>query len=222
MKIVDNNLDGVSVILSTTESIEKVPDNYQKLVSEPLRSAFEDPQAFIEESIVRCKISSVKKFLKTLRNHEGCDLEVHQDKNFECQLAGLRFWLNQDFGILVAPSNGRINPHLPAPLKHLYEEFDSIHWSEYGESGGFYNCNHAPLSDIFTDFEPSDEDYDDLYVWGDCLSGHPLVWSSSNISGWFMIHRFEVVEMGTIDDGISYIFNELANGQEPDPYSKFC
>ena len=41
-------------------------------------------------------------------------------------------------------------------------------------------------------------------------------------SGWFMIHRFEVVEMGTIDDGISYIFNELANGHEPDPYSKFC
>ena len=216
MRIVENHMDGNSVFCSLGESLDGITQPHSALLSDDMRQAFASPKKFIDHAIASCGLVSVKEFLESLSGFEKCELEIHIDKDGEDSLVGLRFWMSDDFSVLLGPPT-KSDGQLPDSLRQIYEVLGFVHWHEYGEAGGIFGSNHPSINDIFHDVDPEDEGYDDLFGWGTSTSGHTLVWSSSNIAGWFLIHRLEVIEVGTIKETVNSIFKNLTERKIPEP-----
>ena len=98
--------------------------------------------------------------------------------------------------------------HSVDAFSHLYSLVDSVHWAEYGWSGGIHR---------FADIEDTES-----FEWGRTTCGDSLCCDREGNASFSSHECDKSYSLGSADEGIDWIFKLLLRGMIPEfDYSRF-
>lgn len=219
MRIEQNEMSGVSVILTAGDSLDLVPETHQDLLDDTVRAAFCDPVAWYRELAQRCPFSEMATWLNESMAESRWELHLN--------VAGWGNWGQASFiarAEHVCPAwltprgtdDEDLSDYLD-PLRDFYSLIDSVDWGGFGKSGGLDGPgSFTPLSALRCEWTGANFDPAEALIWGGSSAGHHLLALLDGRAGWAHAEHHEVRLTGSITDLVQWLFAELRAGRAPE------
>ncbi len=117
--IVNNDGGGTTVRLAEGDSIDDVPKSHQKLISGPIRVAFQDPHTYFSHLVANAPVPAMKRWLRSVLDENDWQLNLHQGDPEEWTSAGFCWWSDTVRSAEVAPPD-EVRPKSRLPVLDDY------------------------------------------------------------------------------------------------------
>ncbi|MDX1943786.1 MAG: hypothetical protein SFU86_00140 [Pirellulaceae bacterium] len=223
MKLYPNQAGGQTVELSTGDDLDEVPESHRDLVSDTLRQAFADPPTWFREIAERSTIPELSQWLTALIANAQWRLLLHEGFMYDRSTLAAFCWHSTTVtSAMVSLPATYLSPRLPEGLRGFHSLVDSVHWDAFGYAGGVLGSqSHIPLTAF--DSRPKKKGFNpqQCVVWGNSSCGDLLIYTQAGKAGFLSHESGKVQSLGTIDEAIRWVFQQLLANQTPEfDYSK--
>ncbi|MDA1016001.1 MAG: hypothetical protein O3A00_16285 [Planctomycetota bacterium] len=120
-------------------------------------------------------------------------------------------------GAVVAPPLDPNPAHEIDEFAHYYSLVDVVHWDEFACAGGLFGFGVPfPVTDYGFESQSKAFPSNTTYVWGNSSCGDVLVYTADGQLGYLSHENDAANSLGTIDEGINWVFGELLNNRTPE------
>ena len=214
----ENMCGGTSIILSANDTLDNVPDSHKDIITPEIRLAFDDPIAYFRAVANRCRFPKMRDWLNAVTETGKWQLMLEEGFMMDrCTQGGYFLWSESVAGAVVAPPIDLNPTHDIDAFAHYYSLVDIIHWDDFACAGGLFGFG-APCHIVDYGIESQAKSFpsDKTFVWGNSLCGDTLVYNSDGQLGFLSHETGTAYTLGTIDEGVNWVFDELLNGRTPE------
>lgn len=214
----DNMGGGTSIILTANDTLDDVPDSHKDIITPEIRRAFDDPIAYFRAVANRCRFPKMAEWFNAVTETGKWQLMLEEGFMMDrCTQGGFFLWSESVATAIVAPPIDLNPSHDIDALAHYYSLVDIIHWSDFGCAGGLFGFG-APFPVDGYGIESQTESFpsDTTLVWGNSPCGDILIYNPDGQLGFLSHETGTAYSLGTIDEGINWVFNEFLNGHTPE------
>lgn len=218
MKSHDNMGGGTSLFLLAGDSLDAVPDSHKDIVTPEIRRAFDDPIAYFRTAADQCRFSKMAEWLRAVTQSGRWQLVLAEGWMMDrCTQGGFFLWSPSVRSAVIAPPAHSDFHHFIDEFAHYYSLVDSIQWEDFACAGGLLGNGQPSLVRDYgiesrtTAFPP-----DRSYVWGSSGCGDVIAYTTDDRLGLISHETGKAYFLGSIQEGIDWVFSELLNGRTPE------
>lgn len=215
--IVDNEGGGTTVRLTKGDSLDDVPGAYQRLITEPIRKAFEDPLGYFSSLAAEAPVPAMKRWLQAVLCGKDWELHLHQGSPEERTSAGYCWWSDSVRSAEVAPPDQVRGKMLLPILDSYFSIVDHVQWLPFGCAGGLSGCGeHTPLTTFPCEYHGAEIDPEKTFVLGWSPGGNMLIYTTDDRGGWVCHENGKVHLLGSVADTLEWVYSQLLADECPD------
>jgi hypothetical protein len=211
-----NDFDGIDVYISEGDSLSDVPNSHAALITPEVRKAFEDPRGYFQSLARSASLPAFRRYLLELTTYEW-QLVLSTST---CHAPAANFgwavesWATPHF-LFMEPGITELEEQVHPEFAQLFAKVRSIAWSGYDSPGELERPAHDPIgrrilceSDTFPAATSK--------IFGHMSSGDALVYNEQGEAGFLSHECGAAYRLGTVREALSWLFDELRQGREPD------
>lgn len=214
----ENMGGGTSYILTADDSLAAVPDSHQDIISPEIRIAFTDPIAYFRAAADRCRFPKMAEWLYAVTEIGKWRLVLEEGFMMDRSTQGGFFLISTKVTCAVISPPETPNPsHDLEAFAHYYSLVDSIHWGGFAFSGGLFGYGQ-PFTVAHFGVKSKSKAFaaKKTFVWGNTECGDVLVYNSEGQLGFLSHENGSAYSLGTIDEGINWVFDEFLHERTPE------
>lgn len=215
MLIRPNDYRGTTLILATGDDLDAVPDSHRDLVTAAIRDAFADPKSHFGQIAAKTSLRNLRDYLSTFIDEGNWALILADIYMRQRATISAFQWSHPSMsGCLFAPAS---SAPVDSRFAALYTDFDLVHWSAIGYSGGILPAHeHIPLPVYGCSSTNARFPAESSTVFATSPGGDAMIYNSQGDAGYLSHETGDSYVIGTIPEMLDWVFGKLMHDQLPE------
>ncbi|MCE9529213.1 MAG: hypothetical protein K8R36_24460 [Planctomycetales bacterium] len=218
MRSQQNMAGGISLILDDRDSLDVVPDSHQDIITLEILHAFKNPLQYFGAIADRCEFPQMAGWLRAVTKGNKWKLVLEEGFMMERSTrGGFHWWSDAVTSAFVSLAAEPNRPHPMSAFTHYYSLVGVVHWDNFGCAGGLLGTNeHITLKNYGAPCHDKSFPASQTRVWGNSSCGDMLIYSEAGTAGYLSHENGKAYELGSVKQGIEFVFGELLKGRTPE------